>query len=345
MTARPLPSFDARAFAASHRFRADIEEVPAGIARPLWSVMIPVFNCSEALRRSLSSVLAQAPAPELMQIEVVDDCSTRCDPEAVVSALGEGRVDFFRQPVNVGHSRNFNSCLQRARGQLVHILHGDDWVGSGFYERLQALFGAHPEIGAAFCRHTIVSPDGTVQRISPLEREEAGVLDGWTEAIAAELRLQPPSIVVRRSVYEHLGGFDTRMASCGEDWEMWVRIAATYPVAYEPLPLAFYEDGSDSLTKRSIRSGQNIRDVRRATRISRSYLKGPARAANARANANWADWALHWARKLFERDEYIAGLIQLKEALLCSRSNKILRHAARIAWFGLRRALRQRRTV
>ena len=38
-----------------------------------------------------------------------------------------------------------------------------------------------------------------------------------------------PSIVVRRSVYERLGSFDRRLV-CAEDWEMWVRIAAHYPI-------------------------------------------------------------------------------------------------------------------
>ena len=41
-----------------------------------------------------------------------------------------------------------------------------------------------------------------------------------------------PCIVVRRSVYEELGGFDDRLA-CAEDWEMWVRVAARFPVYYE----------------------------------------------------------------------------------------------------------------
>src|SRR5215210_6047396 len=96
-------------------FRVPVPAVPVGVARPLWSVMIPSFNCADYLRESLRSVLAQDPGPEIMQIEVVDDCSTSDGPEAVVAEIGRGRVGFFRQPQNVGHARNFGTCLQRSR--------------------------------------------------------------------------------------------------------------------------------------------------------------------------------------------------------------------------------------
>jgi cellulose synthase/poly-beta-1,6-N-acetylglucosamine synthase-like glycosyltransferase len=45
--------------------------------RPFWSVMIPAYRPDAGyLRQALESVLQQAPGPEQMQIEVVDDCSS-----------------------------------------------------------------------------------------------------------------------------------------------------------------------------------------------------------------------------------------------------------------------------
>jgi hypothetical protein len=238
---------------------------------------------------------------------------------------------------------NFNTCLQRSRGRLVHLLHGDDWVCDGFYERMGRLFDRHPEIGAAFCRHTIVDEQGNVQRVSPLERSDSGVLEQWLERIASDLPLQPPSIVVRREVYERVGGFDRRMLSCGEDWEMWVRIALHYPVGYEPEPLAVYRDNSSSLTKRSIRSGQNIRDVRMATDIIRAYLpRAIARTTSRKAGETWASWALHWAEQFIAKGDAAAAATQLREGLRCSHSQRILSPAlllmVQIAKIWMRRA-------
>jgi glycosyltransferase involved in cell wall biosynthesis len=302
--------------------------------------MIPVYNAAAALSRSLASVVEQTGDQQDMQIEVVDDCSNQDDPQAVVKELGGGRVSFFRQPSNVGHSRTFNSCIVRARGELVHLLHADDWVGDGFYEKVTEVFAAHPEIGAAFCRHAVMNPDGSTQWVSPLERETPGIINGWLERIAGEQRVQAPSMVVRRAVYERLGGFDTRITCCGEDWEMWVRIALHYPVGYVPELLAFYQDTPESLTKRTIRTGQNIKDLRLATRIVRSYLPTVLAERTApRALQNWADLALRWARLAAAKGNYRSAVVQIHEALRCRPSPSTFRQAARVAGSGLRHAL------
>ena len=105
--------------------------------------MIPTYNCARYLGATLRSVLTQDPGPEAMHIEVVDDHSTADDPEDVVARLGRGRVAFHRQPENVGVVGNLNTCLQRSRGELVHVLHGDDRVLDGFYWTLDKRLREH----------------------------------------------------------------------------------------------------------------------------------------------------------------------------------------------------------
>jgi len=51
-----------------------IDPVAPDASRPLWSVMIPTYNCARYLREALGSVLDQDPGPGAMQVEVVDDC-------------------------------------------------------------------------------------------------------------------------------------------------------------------------------------------------------------------------------------------------------------------------------
>ncbi|MEM6403742.1 MAG: glycosyltransferase, partial [Cyanobacteria bacterium P01_D01_bin.116] len=245
-------------------FRETIKPVTEDVSNPLWSVMIPTYNCASYLRETLASVLAQDPGPDIMQIEVVDDCSTNDDPYSVVEEVGRGRVSFYRQPKNVGHVKNFNTCLQRSRGKLIHVLHGDDRVLNNFYTKLQLGFETEQSIGAAFSRQMNINENGDEIWCPEVEQSSSGVLDNWIERIAVQCIIQPPSIVVRRDVYEKLGGFDNRICCTGEDWEMWVRIAAHYPMWYEPEILVNYRVHSVSLTKRCQRTGQNIRDLSKA---------------------------------------------------------------------------------
>ncbi|MEW5930333.1 MAG: glycosyltransferase [Gemmatimonadota bacterium] len=324
--------------------REPVAPVPEGVERPLWSVMIPTYECAGYLRQTLESVLAQDPGPERMQVEVVDDHSTGDDPEAVVREVGGGRVGFFRQPRNVGHVRNFNTCLRRSRGRLVHLLHGDDAVREGFYRRMGEAFEARPEIGAAFCRHLVMDEDGHWTVVSKLEEPRSGVLENWLERIAVGQRLQAPSMVVRREAYERLGGFDDRIAHYGEDWEMWVRIAARYPVWYETEPLAVYRVSSRSLSGRTVRSGENGRDLRRAIEINRDALP-PARAdaiSRAAREAN-AHACLRRAFRLANAGEMDASLAQLRESVRFSRAPSVLGTAAGVLGVWLARRVRPAR--
>jgi glycosyltransferase involved in cell wall biosynthesis len=290
--------------------------------------MIPTHDCAPYLRHTLTSVLAQDPGPELMQIEVVDDASSD-RPEAVVEELGRGRVSFFRQPRNVGHVANFNTCLERSRGRLVHLLHGDDCVRAGFYAAMGRLLEAEPTAGAAFCRYIAIDEQGDWSSIAALEQRSAGLLPDWLETIAVGQRLQTPCMVVRRNVYERLGGFDRRPRGLGEDWEMWVRIAAHYPVAYEPQPLALYRVHSPSLSGRMLRTGENVRDLRRVIEINREHFP-PAQADEIarRALRETATTCLRRARRLLGAGDTAAMWAQVREAVRSDASPRVLAEAA-----------------
>lgn len=304
-------------------YRAIIEPVPDGVPRPLWSIMIPTYNCERYLRETLASVLMQDLGPDLMQIEVVDDHSTSDDPMRVVEEHGHGRVGFYRQHDNVGHIRNFETCLRRSRGRLIHLLHGDDYVWDGFYYKMQQAFEDNPEIGAAFCRHIFMDENGHWQKMSPLEQPENGILSNWLERIAVQQHIQTPSIVVRREIYEKLGGFDSRL-SWTEDWEMWVRIAAHYRVWYVVEPLAVYRMHSTSNTSRHTRTGENVRDVRRAVSIIKQYLPdGCSQEVTRMSLKRQALIALNSARDFAETGQTYPAIIQIRETLRCSLSLKI----------------------
>jgi hypothetical protein len=309
--------------------RAPISPLPDG-ARPLWSVMIPTFDCARYLEATLRSLLAQAPGPEAWQIEVVDDHSTADDPAEVVTRLGGGRVDFYRQSENVGVVTNLNTCLQRSRGEVVHLLHGDDMVLDGFYRILGDRLRQHPEAGAAYCRHLYVDERGRRLDVAPLEPAASGILAEGARFLAAEQRIMTPCIGVRRSVYEQLGGFDDRLA-CAEDWEMWVRIAARFPVYYEERPLACYRLHDDSNTGRNLRSGLSLDHTRLAIELFANYFQPAERRAVKRtAFSRYAESALETARTFQSRGDAAAARAQLRGVWRLERSPRTAAGIARV---------------
>ncbi|WP_242581901.1 glycosyltransferase family 2 protein [Hymenobacter telluris] len=229
--------------------------------------MIPVYNCSQFLPEALESVLVQALTAADMQIEVVDDASTDTDVEALVQRVGKGRIHYFRQAHNVGSLRNFETCINRSRGRLVHLLHGDDRIRPGFYEELGHLLNQYPEAGAGFCRFGYMNESGQRLYDHPIEAPQPGLLPDWLLKISQNNRIQYAAIAVKREVYEQLGSFYG--ITYGEDWEMWVRIARNYPIAYTPHILADYRRHSNSISGNKHAYGEYFLDLE----LAMSYIQ------------------------------------------------------------------------
>ena len=139
-----------------------------------------------------------------------------------------------------------------------------------------------------------------------------------------------PSIVVKRDAYEKLGGFDHRLR-CSEDWEMWVRIAANYPIWYEVEPLAAYRMHINSNTGRHIRTGEDMKYTREAISIFQSYLPGPiAERVTKQARETYAFSALSMANNLLDKRDLPAAIVQIREALRFSTSSKVIRRTVKI---------------
>jgi hypothetical protein len=233
--------------ASAARF-GPVRDVPH---RPHWSVMIATYNSGEFLRRTLASVLAQDDGPDRMQIEVVDGCSTKDDPQRVVDELGQGRVAFHRIPKNRGGAHTFNTCIERARGRWVHILHGDDMVLPGFYREYEALSARHPEAGTLFGQVvTIDEHDRWIGVYGPTPPIGGGVMEDFAEQQAIRQLVLASGIVAKRDVYEAVGGFSSALDHV-VDWDMWFRLGHHAPVACAARPYALFRVHSASHTVRS----------------------------------------------------------------------------------------------
>ena len=215
--------------------------------------MIPTYRPDEKyLRQTIESVLQQDPGTEEMQIEVIDDCSPSGLPTGIVQRLAGGRITFHREEENLGLARIWNRCIERARGNWVHILHQDDYVNPGFYSKLKEIIqlNAAREPGAALCRYDIVDDVGRKRRTVARERSKGGMLTNWPAAVFPEPTRFIFALVVARATYERVGGFSTHFRTV-LDYEMWRRIAVTVPAAYTEEVLSNCRSHRQSVTSKT----------------------------------------------------------------------------------------------
>ncbi len=270
---------------------------------PLWSVMIPTYNPQfDYLKKALRSVLAEDRGPDRMQIEIVDDCSPDDNVAASVKEIAGDRIEFSRTPGNLGLAGCWNTCIERSRGQWVHILHQDDLVLPGFYSRFEALIRTNPKLEAAFARHIRVDADGHEISRSPLALERAGEMTDFPSRIAVWQCLECASVVVKRSTYERVGGYRNDLPYA-LDWEMWARIAATGRWGYVPELGAAYRFHAKSETQRLQQVDKTIPDLLRGGRMARAHLPQEIQCQTATAFQNaFATHLLREAGGLFAKD-------------------------------------------
>lgn len=269
-----------------------LQPVEKGLTRPLWSVLIPTYNCANYLKETLQSVLAQDLGEDKMEIIVVDDHSTKDDPEAVVKTLGKGRVKFIQQTQNVGKVRNYETGLEASKGHYIHQLHGDDMVSPEFYSTMESLLKQHPDVGAAFSRTIYIDEQSRWTGMTGMLQDYDGVVTKMAEKLYTEQYIQTPSMVVKREVYESIGMFDRRL-NCIEDWEMWIRIANAYSVATTNMVLAKYRSHAQNTTQFSFKDGSAIKEQELICDIVDAYIQPEIKKYNYKIrNQKQAAWLL-----------------------------------------------------
>jgi glycosyltransferase involved in cell wall biosynthesis len=251
--------------------------------------MIPTYEDQSRFLKALDSVLRQDPGMDRMQIAIVDDASKTCDIEKIVSSSlhSRDRIEIYRNDRNLGLAGNWNRAISLARGEYIHILHQDDYVLPGFYSAMERGLGKSEKIGMAYCRSLIVDSNDQVVKTCSRERWFAGVLDNRQLArLSIRQRIQTPSVVVRKSVYEAVGEYN-RDLCFALDWEMWIRIASQYHVWYEPRLLACYRRHEANETSRLNADAKVWLDLEKTVDVIASYHAPEVRAELARRSFDW----------------------------------------------------------
>lgn len=263
-----------------------IRPVDDSAPRPRFSVMLPTHEPDEKLCRTLESVLRQDIAADQMEIVVVDDASTNGLVRRLVRSVDPGdRVEIVENDDRLGLGGNWNRAIAMSRGRLVHLLHQDDYVLPGFYQRLGRAFRA-VGVGMAFCRSRIIDGQDCLLKLTSRQQWFPGAIADWLPSIAERQRVQTPAAVVARSTYEAVGGYRSDLCHA-LDWEMWVRIASRFPVWYEPRPLAAYRRHALNESSRLAAHGKVWPDMARAIGINAGHLPAAMRGKVMAGSVRW----------------------------------------------------------
>jgi glycosyltransferase involved in cell wall biosynthesis len=123
------------------------------------TVFIPTYNRARFLPHSISGVLAQTYGD--FKLVVSDNASTDETPQ-VVRGFDDPRLEYVRQPENLGLLGNHNWFLERVDSDYALILPDDDLVYPKLLERTVAELDARPGAGVAHAAFDLFDEDGNV---------------------------------------------------------------------------------------------------------------------------------------------------------------------------------------
>ncbi len=185
--------------------------------QPKVSVVIPCYNQVIYTYRCLLSIVENTdPALTSYEVIIADDVSTDATKE--IQKFAENIV-VARNAENQGFLKNCNQAAARARGEYIFFLNNDTTVEPGWLSSLVEMMDGDDSIG--MCGSKLLYPDGRLQEAGGIIWSDAS---GWNYG-----RLQDPelpeynyvkevdyisgaAIMIRRSLWEEIGGFDERFA-------------------------------------------------------------------------------------------------------------------------------------
>lgn len=191
------------------------------------SVIIPTYNRKNTLPRAVESVLNQTYKP--VEIIIVDDGSTDGTKEWFSEMYP--LVHYIYQ-VNSGVSLARNTGINSARGDWIALLDSDDeWLPDKLEIQVKLL---QNNAELRFCHTNEIWIRNGV-RINQMKKHQKYGGNIFKKCLDI-CRISPSSSLFHTSVIKDVGLFDESLDVC-EDYDLWLRITAKYPVLFLDQPL------------------------------------------------------------------------------------------------------------
>ncbi len=202
------------------------------------SVVIPLYNKADKIKKTLESVFAQTYTN--YEIVIVDDGSTDASA-SIVEHINDPRIRLIHQK-NAGVSAARNKGIQEAHGEYVALLDGDDEWKPEYLATQINLIKNFPECSVFVTGYEFHDQNGRVTYpiINNLKLQTPGELDNYFEiASSSDPIICSINIVAKKNIFESIGGFPVGIKS-GEDLLTWARLAVRYKIAYSRKPMAVF---------------------------------------------------------------------------------------------------------
>lgn len=203
--------------------------------KPLVSVVCLCYQHKHFVRKAILSVIHQSYSP--IQIIVADDCSTDGSVAEIHQLKMEHPLlELVLLPQNVGNCKAFNAAYKLAKGEFVIDFATDDIMMPGRIEKQVRFFETiDRSTGVVFTDATYIDEKGEFLRNHFEYLLKKKLISNIPQGdvyrdVLARYFIPGPTMMVRREVLDHMGGYDEELTY--EDFDFWVRSARSFHYAF-----------------------------------------------------------------------------------------------------------------
>jgi len=201
------------------------------------SVVIPLYNKRDYIRRSVESVLNQS--HQDLELIVVDDGSTDGSSNRINSAA-DSRVRIHRQN-NAGEGAARNTGAELATCDWVAYLDADDSWDSGFLKEIAGMIERFPTAALCATGYRIRTPDSNTVVGATGQVSSKLHSNYFKLAYRSKLPFCASSVAISREALFACGGF-AEQEPLGADQDLWCRLLTNNSFALSPRALATYHE-------------------------------------------------------------------------------------------------------
>jgi glycosyltransferase involved in cell wall biosynthesis len=208
------------------------------------TIIVPTYNRLVPLKCAVKSVIGQS--YRQFQLIVVDDGSNDGTGDYVQSLNNQESLCYLRIPHCGLPGRVRNAGARLASGDYLAFLDSDDLWKPQKLARQVAYFEKHPQIRICHTREVWQRGEKVVSQAGQKHRHSGDIFaDALKKCI-----IGPSTVMMRRELFEEFGGFREDL-EIAEDYELWLRITARFPVGYIDEPLVIKRGGhADQLSEK-----------------------------------------------------------------------------------------------
>lgn len=220
-----------------------------------FSVVIPLYNKQDSIRRALFSVFDQVGNSAMeCEIIVIDDGSSDNSLAITNKIMEENKQHklIVYSQTNAGVSAARNKGAELASADYVAFLDADDSYAPNFLSTIESLIINFPSAALFATAYRFIDARAGLRSDANLvglsKGDQQQLLQSFFYSSAyGDLPVTSSSVCIRKSVLESVGKFP-QGENMGEDQAVWSQIALRFPIALDQAVCAnYFEDTASSL--------------------------------------------------------------------------------------------------